>query len=366
MRKLLLVLCMLTMAVSALRAQDSAMLAGVPGRAFTVSGFAEVYYGYDFNRPGSNRRPDFVYTHNRHNEVNLNVAWLQGRYAADRVHATLALAAGTYMNAVYAAEPGGLRYVYEANVGVKLAAKHALWLDAGVLPSHIGFESAYAPACTTLTRSIMADNSPYYESGVRLFYRSVRERWYLAALMLNGWQRIQRADGNSAICAGTQVMWMPREGMVFNYSTFFGNDRPDSARKYRIFHNAYATVPVGRKLAFTAGLDYGIEERGHSAAGWSAWQAATLVVQYKLLPRMAVAVRGEYYEDPDGVIIKPGKAGGFRTAGYSAGVDIYLPGQVLWRTEAKLYVSQTAIYTDPKGNATPFSPGAATSLCVSF
>jgi hypothetical protein len=33
--------------------------------------------------------------------------------------------------------------VYEANVGGKfLVAKHNLWIDAGIMPSHIGFESA--------------------------------------------------------------------------------------------------------------------------------------------------------------------------------------------------------------------------------
>jgi hypothetical protein len=36
------------------------------------------------------------------------------------------------------------------------------------MPSHIGFESAIGKDCATLTRSILADNSPYYEAGVKI------------------------------------------------------------------------------------------------------------------------------------------------------------------------------------------------------
>ena len=39
-----------------------------------------------------------------------------------------------------------------ANAGYKLSAKKAWWLDIGVLPSHIGFESAVGKDNWTLTR----------------------------------------------------------------------------------------------------------------------------------------------------------------------------------------------------------------------
>ncbi len=42
-----------------------------------VIGYLETYYGYDFNRPVNNNRPSFVYSHNRHNEVNLNLGFIK-------------------------------------------------------------------------------------------------------------------------------------------------------------------------------------------------------------------------------------------------------------------------------------------------
>ncbi|HZX73425.1 MAG TPA: outer membrane beta-barrel protein, partial [Cyclobacteriaceae bacterium] len=40
---------------------------------FSVSGYAEMYYIFDFNKPVNNTRPEFIYSHNRHNEVNINL-----------------------------------------------------------------------------------------------------------------------------------------------------------------------------------------------------------------------------------------------------------------------------------------------------
>ena len=46
--------------------------------AFT--GYVEAYYGYDFNEPADHSRPSFIYSHNRHNEFNLNLGFIKAGY----------------------------------------------------------------------------------------------------------------------------------------------------------------------------------------------------------------------------------------------------------------------------------------------
>ena len=41
----------------------------------TFSGYAEVYYCYDFNQPGNHELPSFLYSCKRHNEVNLSLGF---------------------------------------------------------------------------------------------------------------------------------------------------------------------------------------------------------------------------------------------------------------------------------------------------
>ena len=41
--------------------------------SLTISGYAEAYYQYDFNKPFDNNRLGFSYSHNRHNEFTLDL-----------------------------------------------------------------------------------------------------------------------------------------------------------------------------------------------------------------------------------------------------------------------------------------------------
>ncbi len=230
--------------------------------SFTISGYAEAYYLYDANRPLNNTRPGFVYSHNRANEVNVNLAFLKGTYNAERLRASLAIGAGTYMNANMAAEPGVLKNIYEANAGVKLLEDSQSLAGCRYHAFAYRFRTAPSEKITgQLTRSMAADNSPYYEAGAKLGYTSKNEKWYLAALYLNGWQRIQRIDGNSTPAFGTQVTFKPSSSVTLNYSTFAGNDKPDSVRLMRYFHNVYGIFTVSEKFGLTAGFDYGMEQK---------------------------------------------------------------------------------------------------------
>src|SRR4051812_26013887 len=107
MMKLFLIIIFLQLAFSAI-AQDSANKQNMP---VSITGFVEAYYSYDFNKPENNDRPYFLYSHNRHNEFNINLAYVKGNYSTERVRGNMALAVGTYMNANYGAEAGVLKNI---------------------------------------------------------------------------------------------------------------------------------------------------------------------------------------------------------------------------------------------------------------
>ncbi|REA57435.1 porin [Dyadobacter luteus] len=310
----------------------------------TISGYVEVYYNYDFNRPVNNTAPGFLYNFNRTGEVNLNLGYIKANYKNERVRANLALAAGSYMNANYAAEAGILKNVFEANVGVKLAKNANLWLDAGIMPSHIGFESAVGRDNWALTRSLVAENTPYFESGVKLGYTTEDGKLYLAAMYLNGWQRIQRVDGNSSPAFGTQFTYKPSESVTLNYSTFIGNDKPDSVRQTRIYHNFYGIMQLSEKWGLTAGFDYGMEQKAKGSRQYNNWFVPVMIVRYTASPKLSFAARGEYFSDEKEVIITTGSNNGFRTTGVSVNMDYALFDKVLWRLEVRRLSSNDALF----------------------
>ncbi len=331
----------------------------------SFSGYLETYYLYDFGNPADHNRPGFVYSHNRHNEVNINLGYIKAAYEKDNVRANLALMSGTYSNANLAAEPGVLKNIYEGNIGVKVSKKSNLWIDAGIFSSHIGFESAVSKDCWTLTRSILADNSPYYESGVKLSYTSPNEKWFISGLFLNGWQRIQRVDYNNTPAFGTQFTFKPNKKITLNSSSFVGNDKPDSTKQMRYFHNLYGIVKLNDKLAFTAGFDFGAEQNSKGSSDYNTWYSPVLILRLSPDSKNSFAARIEYYEDINGVIINTGTPNGFKTMGYSLNYDHAISDNAMWRIEGKSYTSKDEIFLkDDAPTNSNFS--ITTSLAVSF
>lgn len=352
-------------AASNLFAQDSAKTAAPAPNPFSFNGFVEAYYQYDFNKPTDNNRPGFIYSHNRHNEFNLNIGFLKGSYNSERVRANIAIAAGTYMNANYAAETGVLKNVYEANAGLKISKKKNLWIDAGIFSSHIGFESAVSKDCWTLTRSMLADNSPYFESGAKLTYTSDNNKWLVSGLVLNGWQRIKRVDANSLMSYGTQLQFKPNANITLNYSTFIGTDKPDSARLWRYFHNVYGIFNVTSKFGIIAGFDIGSEQKTKGSNDFNTWYTPVLILKYAVNSKWAIAARGEYYDDRYGVIIASGTPNGFKTAGYSLNVDYAPISNAVIRLEARTLNSKDDIFSTGNG-VTNNNTFITSSIAVSF
>lgn len=339
MKKFILPVCLLLMYFNPAGAQiDTTAI------TFSVSGYAEPYYGYDLNQPADNNRPGFVYAHNRHNEFNVNIAFLKASLNAQRVRGNLALMAGTYANANLAAEPKTLQNVFEANAGAKLSKNHELWVDAGIFASHIGFESAVGKDCWTLTRSILADNSPYYESGAKISYTTANGKWFFSALALNGWQRIQRVPGNSALSGGWQITFKPTARVTLNSSGFIGTDKPDSTRLGRTFQNFYGIFQLSNAFGLTLGFDSGWEENTRPGESANFWYSPVLIGRYAVNDRVALAARIEYYVDENGVIIATGTPNGFKTLGLSANLDVQLHKNALWRIEGKWYNSEDEIF----------------------
>ena len=306
--------------------------------------FVDVYYSYDFTNPANHEKASFLYNHKRHNEVNINLALVNLSYNNSTKRANLGLMAGTYPQYNLAAEPELLRHIYEANVGIRITKNKEVWLDAGILPSHIGFETAISMNCWTLTRSILAENSPYYETGVRASYKTPNQKWYMAVMFLNGWQRIIRVDGNNTPSFGTQITYTPTDKLSINSSTFIGNDKPDSVRKWRYFHNFYSTWQLSRFWGIIVGLDVGWEQKQRGSAEFNSWYSPVVIIRYQNM-NWAIAARAEYYNDKNGSIVPLVNQYPFQMEGYSLNLDWTIYKGIMWRVEGRFFRNPTEYFS---------------------
>ncbi|MBC7920582.1 MAG: porin [Ferruginibacter sp.] len=349
--------------------------------ALTFSGYVDAYYAYDFANPKSgtspfgyggspaNTRPGWLYNHNKVNEFNINLAMLRMNYAGSKVRAALSLQAGTYPQYNYAAEQGLLKNVYEAYAGFQLT--EGIWLDAGIFPSHIGLESAITKDNWTLTRSIIAENTPYYLSGAKLSIQA-SPKLAVTLLVLNGWQNIQETSQNTNKAVGTQLQFKPSDKVLLNSSTFFGNEKPDTAKQYRIHHDFYATFQLSDAFSIAALFDIGSEEKA-DGDGRNWYYYPGLIARLKASDKVAFVARGEHYNDQDGVFIAvtdgsgSSTADGFQVSSGSLGIE-YLPAaNCSFRVEGRSFYSKgRGVFVDENGNSTRNNTVITTSLSVSF
>ena len=306
-----------------------------PIKNLTFNAYAELYYSYDFAKPVNHEKPDFIYNHKRHNQINANLILLKTNYSATNLRANLGLMAGNYSRYNLSAEPSWARHLYEANIGIKLSKENNLWLDAGILPSHIGFESAISADCWTLTRSILAENSPYYETGIRLGYSTKKKNLNLAFLVLNGWQRIKKLNLIQQPSFGIQVNYRPSEKLLLNYSNFTGTDIQNNFNALRTFHNLYMQFDMNKKLGLIAGIDIGNDK--YNSSDYGIWYSPVAIMRYSVSEQIKLAVRGEYYNDKNRIIIPTNNLNGLRVSGISGNFDYSLSKKLQFRIEGKVY-----------------------------
>jgi hypothetical protein len=72
---------------------------------------------------------------------------------------------------------------------------------------------------------MVSDNTPYYESGAKINYTTPDNKFTVAGLYLNGWQRIQRQSGNSQPAGGLQLTYRPNDKITLNYRNYVGTNQ---------------------------------------------------------------------------------------------------------------------------------------------
>lgn len=306
----------------------------------SIEGYIDTYYAYNFNAPASDDQPYFV-SMARHNEVTVNLAYIDLKYSSGKLRARFVPGFGTYMNANYAVEPGSLKYIVEASAGIKIFEKKNIWIDAGIFGSPYTNESAISKDHLAYTRSFAPEYVPYYLSGVKVTL-PLSERINAYLYLLNGWQQIE--DQNKSKSVGTQLEIRLSENLLLNWNTYFGNERSagDSTVGKRMFSDFYFIYSRG-KLSATGCVYAGIQEQSGKSDG--VWWQANLIGRYNITNKISVTGRIEHFNDPDEVQIVPiTGVKGFRSYSSSLGFNYKLAENILLRLEGRTFFSDKYVY----------------------
>lgn len=336
----------------------------------------DVYTAYGLNDTG-NELPGYFHSYNRQGEVNLNLGYLRGSYTDNRFKAHLGLMAGTYANANMAAEPGSLRNLLEAYVGVALSEASRTWIEAGVFDSHIGFESPIGFDQLALTRGLLSENTPYYLSGVRLLHRTKGGKLRIGLLVLNGWQMIQKPYDERIPALGHTLTYFVNDRLSLHSNSYAGPQLGYGLETIlipgfpfeipgapvlgsQLMHNFYAKCLLSDRIEVIAGCDAGLWHEAVYIGDFSnarIWYAPSLVVAYKTGEQSRVTLRLEHFNDQEGALV--GVIGmsrmnpfdinlptvqAFVVTGASINYDYDISSFAKWRIEARGLYSQESVF----------------------
>lgn len=315
--------------------------------SLTREGYVDTYFGFDFNKPKDANRPYFV-SSARHTEFNINLAYLSLKFNSPRARATFTPGFGTYMNANYSMERSTLQNLLEANVGIKLLKDKDLWLDVGVMPSPYSTESAISFDQLMYSRSIGSENVPYYLTGGRLSF-PLGKKVNLSLYLLNDWQVIQ--DENLPLAFGTQLEYKLSSHLSLYWNTYIGNETSVNNPTYeeRYFSDFYANWNPIPRFTFTASLYGGIQNLLDSTEKNNGnWWQVNIQGRFQFLPQHSLAARLEYFDDPKEILVRTiTGVDGFNVSSASICYTWTVIKQVLFRVEARQFLSSHYIYFDP-------------------
>lgn len=327
--------------------------AGAAAPVLQLHGFVDLLYGLNTNRPADHTSfiPGTGTTARRANELNLNAAAIDLSLDPRPVGFHLTIAFGSGPDVVHASEPAGSasgvdvwRYVYQASVSYVVPVGAGLRLEAGIYPSHIGFESFFSKDNWTYTRGWMGEFSPYYQAGVYASY-AFDSHWSAQLHFLNGWQTI--GDNNRAKAVGTQLAWT-NDRISVALNTFAGPELPGDDSDWRLFGDTTAQFKVTPWLTLGATADVGWQDRPQGAA---LWHGAAVLGRAALSSRVAIAARLEYYDDRDGFF--SGTSQVFREG--TATLELRPDDHLIVKLEARHDISGAHVFSgelDASGNPT--------------
>jgi len=192
-----------------------------------------------------------------------------------------------------------LRHFGRANVSYLAPVGKGLTLQAGLFNSLIGYDSLYAKDNISYTRPWIGDYSPYLMFGVNASY-PVNDQLTATLYVINGYWHL--AHSNSQPSYGGQVVYKPGARWTLKETLYYGPDQADTSMEFwRLFSD---TIAEWKDEALTLVFENQIGTQVQASPGSPRvfWWGAEFVARWNISGPWSVAVRPEFYWDPDGLL----------------------------------------------------------------
>ena len=354
--EVVLVTVVLGLCGAASRAQEPAPSPSPQPRQIEVTGFVDVYYGYNFN--GTD--PAFRTFDVQDDAFSLRlaeVAFAKGVTPESRFGFRIDLDFGKTADLVAAYEPEGIdgREIYkniQQAYGSLLTGK-VQW-DVGKFVTPMGAEVIESQDNWNYTRGVLFGYAiPFYHVGIRTTV-PVSDKLSLAGFLTNGWNNSSEMYGDFP-CVALQATLKPSGSVTWIANYMVGQEAAGDDADDRNLFDTTLSVTATPKLSLMANYDYGKE-------GDTSWWGIAGYAKLQAAPSWALVGRYEYADDTDG---------GFMTFGtkvqsVTVTSDHLVAGALRLRLEYRTDFADDAIFPKDDGSSKKSQTTLTAGVVYSF
>ena len=188
--------------------------------------------------------------------------------------------------------------VTEAYVSYMSPIGRGLRFDLGKMVTYFGAEVIEAIDNPNYSRSFLFNYAtPFTHTGLKMSY-GFTEALSASFYVVNGWDNAE--DNNSGKSLGVSVGYAPAE-IFSGYVNYMSGPENDSINhNIRTLVDLVATIKPVKSLSFILNYDDGVEHN-YSPNGNATWFGFAGIVKYDFNDTYSLSVRGESFDDPEGI-----------------------------------------------------------------
>ena len=193
-----------------------------------------------------------------------------------------------------------LRHFHRANLSYLFPVGNGLKLTGGLMNSYIGYDSFLAKNNPNYTRGYLLDNVPYFLFGLEALY-PVTDTVTLGFYVVNGYDYLTAP--NNLPSYGFHAVWEATPALTVVQNLYYGPDQSNTDLRYWRFFSDSIVEWKHDDWLVAASYDIGTEEQaGTPGHPQDVWMSGAVWARRHLQGPWSLAVRPEFYWDPQGLI----------------------------------------------------------------
>lgn len=298
LKKLFVLMIVVGSAYTSLAQEEPAAATEEKKTSTIISGFADVYYKYDFGKSAANGKTSFTKTHN---SFELGMASVKVQQNIGKVSLVADLGFGNRATEFSYNDQGVVAAIKQ--LYVSYAPAEWIKFTMGSWATHVGYELVDANANRNYSMSYMFTNGPFFHTGVKAELTKGKHGLMLGVANPTDYKTAPPTGINKK--AFLAQYSLAASDNFKAYLNFVGGQAPDSSKSNQFDLVLTSKINDKFSLGFNGTVNNTKFREDSKYTDAKSWWGSALYINVDPAPWFGLTLREEYFSDKDGLKVFP-------------------------------------------------------------